>query len=136
MKTAKGGVNLTSYELMLIIFPQLGEEKIGQIIVKVEDKIKSLGGNLKKTDKWGIRKLEGLFKNAKKLKQGFYALFFFDAETSVPAQLQAYLKVNENVVRYSVYKSLPKKEETLAEIAGVPIDEKAVVVPEAGSAKE
>lgn len=115
------------YELMLIFDPGLGEEKIGQIISKIEDKIKSLGAEHKNTDKWGAKSLMGNFRKAKKLQQGYYVVIYFDSQPALPASLQAYLKVSENIVRYSIYKALPKEEKPLAEIQGVPLGEGEVI---------
>lgn len=96
---------LNSYELMIIFDPNLGEEKIGAMVGKVEDKIKSLKGEISKTDKWGARRLASVMHKAKKLRQGFYVLIYFKSDPSVPAQVQALLKVTENVVRYSVMRA-------------------------------
>lgn len=112
---------------MLIFNPNLGEEKIDQAVAKIEEKIKGWGGEHKKTEKWGTKRLMSVFRKTNKLQQGFYLLVFFDSDPSVPAKLQAYLKVSEFVVRYSVYKSPPQKEEKLAEIAGVPLENKDVL---------
>ena len=118
---------MTQYELVMILEPNLGEEKHSQFITRVEDKLKSFGATLTKTDKWGNKKLANVFKKNNKMQQGYYVLVFFEAETSVPAKIQSFLKVSEGVVRYSVYKSLIKKEEQLAEIAGVPLANKAAI---------
>jgi len=99
---------LVSYELTLIFDPNLGEENISAILTKIEDKIKSLGGKIQKTDKWGTRRLASMMRNARKLTQGYYVLIFFKAETSLPAPLKAYLKVTENLLRYVIIRAEEK----------------------------
>ena len=116
---------MNSYELLLIFDPRLGEEKIGQVVGKIEDKIKSLGGEPKKTEKWGVKRLPNLFKKAKTMPQVYYVMLFFEAPSKVPAGLQAYLKVNEDVFRYAVYRA-EKREEALSEIQGVPLQKEEV----------
>jgi len=101
---------LKSYELMVLINPIVGEAAIEGLIKKIEDKIIALGGEVKKTDKWGIKKLQSDFKNVKNLKNAFYVLFYFDALPSVPLPLKAYLKVTEHLVRFSVMLAVPKDE--------------------------
>jgi small subunit ribosomal protein S6 len=103
---------------MLIFDPDLGEERIGAILSKIEGKIKSLGGGVEKTDKWGVRRLASMVKRAKKLQQAYYVVLYFKSEPSLPEELQNYLKVTENIVRYSIVRAAPKP---LAEIEGAPL---------------
>mgnify|MGYP001575375826 CR=1 FL=1 len=62
---------MNRYEMMLLIDPNLGDEKIGELITKIEDKIKSWGGEIEKTEKWGIRRLASKALNAKRLTRAF-----------------------------------------------------------------
>jgi small subunit ribosomal protein S6 len=77
-----------------------GEEKIGQFVTKIEDKIKGSGGEVEKVEKWGTRRLASVIKKAKSLTQGYYVLVRFKGPSPAPAELRAYLKVSESVVRY------------------------------------
>lgn len=122
---------MNSYELMLIFDPELGEDRIGTVVSKIEDKIKGLGGDVEKTDKWGARRLASMVRRAKKLQQAYYVVVYFKSEPSLPEELQNYLKVTENIVRYSIVRAMPKP---LEEIEGAPIaagaEEEAVNVGE------
>ncbi len=114
---------MNPYELMLIFDPRIGEEKISQIAAKIEDKAKSFGAEIEKTDKIGVRRLASNFRNLKRMNQAYYVMVYFKAETSVPAKITAYLKTTENIVRYSVYKATEKPP--LEEIKGAPVVEAA-----------
>lgn len=116
---------MNAYESLLIFDPVLGEEKIGLLVSKIEDKIKNLGGEMKKTEKWGNKRLPNLFKKAQNMQHVYYVMLFFDAPSSVPAGLQAFLKVTEDVFRYSVYRA-EEKEVALAEIQGIPLPKEEV----------
>lgn len=96
---------MSPYELMLIFDPNLGEERVKQLITKIEDKIKSLGGEITKTDNWGSKRLANTFHKLRKMIFGIYVVVYFRAETSVPAQVTAFLKVTEDLARYSVYRA-------------------------------
>ncbi len=124
---------MKAYELMILFDPDLGEEKIGQIISKIEAKIGSLGGELEKTDKWGIKNLPVRLKSAKKLKQAYYAVVYFKGAGDLPGRLQGFLKVTENVIRYSIQRSQPMPE---AVIEGKPPEIEAVNVGEIKGAEE
>jgi len=97
---------LNAYELILLLDPKLGEEKIGLAGTKIEEKIKALGGSEIKTEKWGMRKLASIVKKAKGITQAYYVLIRFQSAPNLPAELKAFLKVNENVVRYFVSKAV------------------------------
>lgn len=93
---------MKSYELMLLFDPGLGEEKIKQVVSKIESKTKTLGGEISKTDHWGTKNLGYSLKNPKKLSQVYYVVIYFNSETSLPAELQKTLKVTEEVFRYAI----------------------------------
>jgi len=99
---------VNSYELVMLFDPAQGEEKMGQLVSKIEGKIKDLGGSLSKTDKWGIRSLPVRLQRHQKLKQAYYVVIYFEAESSLPAKVQNTLKVTENIVRYSIMRAGPK----------------------------
>ena len=97
---------MNNYELILIFDPSQGEDKIGAFVARVEEKIKSLGGEVEKTEKWGTRRLASMIKKAKTLTQGYYVLFRFKSPAAAPAELRAFLKVAENVTRYFLSKAV------------------------------
>jgi len=116
---------LNQYELIMLFDPALGEEKILQLTTKVEDKIKSLGGALEKTEKWGMKKLNSMIRKAKRLTHAYYMMIKFSSPSNVPAEVQAMLKVTENVARYFVSKAVENiiEEPTeKKEVVGKPLE--------------
>jgi small subunit ribosomal protein S6 len=107
----------------MIFDPNLGEENIGTVVSKIENKIKTLDGEVQKTDKWGVRRLASMLTKARKLKQGYYVFIAFKAEPSVPAKVQSTLKVTEEIVRYSLIRV---EEKQPAEIEGAPLPEAGI----------
>ncbi len=110
---------MNAYEMVLMFDASLGTEKIEGLIAKIEGKATSLGAEIEKTDKWGVRRAASKIKKAKKLTQVYYALVFFKSPSSVPAELQKYLKVTEGVVRYSILCAVPKEEKPEAQVVNV-----------------
>ena len=112
---------MNPYELILLFDSAMGEDKIGVISAKVEDKIKTLGGEVSKTEKWGTRKLASMVRKAKNLTQAYYILMRFNAPAGLPASLNSYLKVSEHIVRHFISRAveLPPAEER---IEGRPLD--------------
>ena len=96
---------MNPYELMLIHDPGLGDDKIAHSIAKVEEKIKGLGGTIRRTEKWGAKRLATPFQKHKKISQAYYTLIFFEAPTELPPKLLPILKVTEEILRYAIYSS-------------------------------
>lgn len=109
---------MNAYELMMLFDPNLGEETIASIVAKVENKIKDLGGEVAKSDMWGARRLASVISKARQLKQAFYVVLFFKAEASLPRQLQDFLHVSENIIRYSIMRAV---EKAASDLKGEPI---------------
>ncbi|MFA5034728.1 MAG: 30S ribosomal protein S6 [Candidatus Margulisiibacteriota bacterium] len=115
---------MKAYELILIMDPILGEEKIGQIIDKVSEKIKTLKGEVDSVEKWGVRRLNAVFKKAKRQANGFYVLIRLKGPSNLPAEVKALLKVSENVTRYFLTNAFVQTEAPVEkkEIAGTPLE--------------
>jgi small subunit ribosomal protein S6 len=109
---------------MLSFDPNLGEEKIGELVSKIEDKAKSFGGEVERVERWGVKRLASTFKKARKLTQAYFVMVFIKGEKSLPGKLQSYLKVSENIVRYSILKGVPKPQ---VEISGKPVEAKGEI---------
>lgn len=101
---------MNKYELIMIFDPAQGEDKIAQFAAKVEEKIKGLGGEIEKTEKWGSRRLNSMIKKAPRLTQGYYILTLFQSPPNAPDEVRAFLKVSENVIRYFISKAVPRVE--------------------------
>lgn len=116
---------MNDYELILLFDPNLGEEKIKQLVSKVEEKIKDLGGMVEKVDFWGSRKLASRVRKAKWMTNGYYVLLLFKGKSDLPSGLCNYLRVTENIIRYYIARAkiaagVPVGEEK--EIAGTPLE--------------
>ncbi|MFH1826490.1 MAG: 30S ribosomal protein S6 [bacterium] len=114
------------YELMIMFDPNLGDEVIAGIISKIENKMKGFGAEITKTDKWGIKRLASIVKKDRKITQAYYVVIYFTSETSIPAQVQSYLKVTENIIRYSIAKEVAQPPPP-REVPGAPIASEAKV---------
>ncbi|MBU0629980.1 MAG: 30S ribosomal protein S6 [Candidatus Margulisbacteria bacterium] len=115
---------MKAYELIMIMDPILGEEKIGLIIDKISDKIKSLKGEIDSVEKWGVRRLNSVFKKAKRQANGFYVLVRLKGPANLPAEVKALLKVTENVTRYFLTNAFVQTEAPVEkkEIIGTPLE--------------
>ena len=79
------------YEMLYLIDSAIAEEARDGMIAKFEDLVKSLGGTVLSTDKWGVKKLAYPI-NYK--SDAFYVLMTFEAEGSVLKELDRNTKAN------------------------------------------
>lgn len=84
---------MNSYALTLVLKPDL-EEKARQELL---DDVKKRLGTVKKEEAWGMRDLAYPIKHQTK---GFYVHFEFEAEPSTAPELDKFLKLEENLLRY------------------------------------
>ena len=89
---------MTNYELMLIIDPMLDDEAKEQTVETVKSIIET-EGKVGEIDTWGMRKLA--YPIAKK-SEGYYVVVNFEAETTLPKELDRRLRISDNVMRHLI----------------------------------
>ena len=90
---------MNNYETLFVIDPDLDEEATKATIQKFSDIITKSGGTIDSTDEWGTKKLAYPinFKN-----DGYYVLTTFNADPSLPAELERKYRIAEDIMRYIV----------------------------------
>lgn len=87
------------YEILYIVRPELDDEQLAEAQKSVDTILSDLGGQVKKTDVWGRRKLAY---EVKHLREGHYVLTDFDIEPERVPELEATLRIHETVFRHLV----------------------------------
>lgn len=90
---------MNNYESIFVLKPSLEEETRNQTIEKFQSVIAKGGGELLKTEEWGLRKLAY---EIKKLREGYYVLVQFKANSDLPKELERNYKISDEVIRYIV----------------------------------
>jgi len=88
---------MNSYETVFILTPVLSEEQAKEAVQKFESEISSLGGKVKHSESWGLRKLAYPIQ---KKSTGFYFLTEFQAPGSAIGELEVLYKRDERVMRF------------------------------------
>lgn len=88
---------MNSYETVFILTPVLSEDQTKEAVQKFEGEIKSLGGKVKHSESWGLRKLAYPIQ---KKSTGFYFLIEFEAPGTAVAELEVSFKRDERVMRF------------------------------------
>ena len=92
---------MNSYETVFILTPVLSDDQAKEAVQKFESEIANLGGKLKHSEKWGLKKLAYPIQ---KKTTGFYFLVEFDADGSAVADLELSMKRDERVMRFLTVK--------------------------------
>ena len=92
---------MNSYETVFILTPVLSEEQAKEAVKKFESEISSLGGKVKYSETWGLKKLAYPIQ---KKSTGFYFLLEFEAAGNVVADLELSMKRDERVMRFLTVK--------------------------------
>ncbi|MBR2786470.1 MAG: 30S ribosomal protein S6 [Clostridia bacterium] len=91
---------MNKYESVIIINPNVDEEGIKALISRFTDLINS-DGKLEKVDELGKRKLAY---DVKKFQEGFYAVFYFEANTGLIAELERNYRITDEVIKFMTVK--------------------------------
>jgi small subunit ribosomal protein S6 len=90
---------LRDYEMVMIISPEIAEEDVAGVIDKVSEFITSRGGEIMQVDRWGKRKLAYPID---RFREGNYVVSRFKFEPGMTTDLEADLKISENILRHMV----------------------------------
>jgi small subunit ribosomal protein S6 len=92
---------MSFYETVFILTPVLSEDQTKEAVAKFEGEISSLGGKVRHTEHWGLRKLAYPIQ---KKSTGFYFLVEFEAEGTAIGPLELAFKRDERVMRFLTVK--------------------------------
>jgi small subunit ribosomal protein S6 len=85
------------YEILLMLDPELAEERQTEIITRVRENIEGAGGSWGAHDVWGRRRLAY---EIDRKTEGVYHLLTFDADPEALAEVSRVLKITEGVMRH------------------------------------
>lgn len=87
------------YELMLLLRPDLEDDKLQAAVEKVTRAIVNAGGSLAKVSPWGKRRLAY---DIKRHRDASYFLIHFDIEPAEVRPLERSLLISEEIIRHLV----------------------------------
>jgi small subunit ribosomal protein S6 len=88
---------LYPYETLIIFDPRLSDEEVGALLVKLQDNLKSLGGEVGKGESWGKRRLAY---DIRKQREGTYAVVESSSTPTTMKEFERQLGLNEQVLRF------------------------------------
>ena len=88
---------MNKYELAVVVNAKIEDDARTAVIEKVQAYITRFGGQVSDVDEWGKRKLAY---EIQKMREGYYYFIHFEAEATAPAEIEARLRIMDNVIRF------------------------------------
>lgn len=85
-----------TYEAMVVFSLKQGEDGIKALTEKFKGMMAE-AGSVESVDEWGKKKLAY---EVQKMKEAFYYFIRFEAESTVPAEIESRVRIMDNVIRY------------------------------------
>lgn len=95
-------MSMRSYELMVILDPEVDERTVATSLDKFLAVISAEGGSVDKVDIWGRRRMTY---DIKKRSEGIYAVVDFTSTSATAKELDRLLGLNEAVLRTKILRT-------------------------------
>ena len=119
---------MTDYEMLLLLDPELAEERQTAIVGGVRTLVEKGGGTFDRHDPWGRRKLA--YPIAKK-EDGIYHLLTFSADPETLDEVSRVLKIDDDVLRHLATRRIESgSTETMAPAPAMGDDDGTADAPE------
>lgn len=89
------------YEIMFILNPDMGEEEREKLISRLKGTISKNKGDIVRFDDLGFK---GFTYKIEKKSRGQYFLVYIDGPGAMVAEIERFLRIDENVIRFVVVK--------------------------------
>ena len=88
---------MNKYELAVVVNAKIEDDERTAVVNKCKAYIERFGGTVTNVDEWGKKRLAY---EIQKMNEGYYYFIHFDADATVPAEMEARLRIMDNVLRY------------------------------------
>jgi small subunit ribosomal protein S6 len=99
MRRENSGLN--EYEIMLMLDPELAEERANEVIQRIRDSVEGAGGTWDGHAPWGRRRLAYEIGHR---SEAVYHLLLFTTTAEALAEITRVLKITDGVVRHGAYR--------------------------------
>jgi small subunit ribosomal protein S6 len=108
---------VNDYEIMLLLDPELAEERANEVIQRIRDSVEGSAGSWDGHEPWGRRRLA--YEIGHK-GEAVYHLLLFSCPVETLDEITRVLKITEGVVRHGAYRRVKGSQHTKAP-AQVPV---------------
>lgn len=90
---------MNKYELALVVSAKIEDDARTATVEKAKEYITRAGGTVTEVEDWGKKKLAY---EVQKMERAYYYFIQFDAEPTVPAEVEQDVRIMDNVLRFLV----------------------------------
>ena len=88
---------MNQYELALVVNAKVEDDVKNAVVEAAKELIAIFGGNITNVEDAGKKRLAY---EIQKMKEGYYFFIQFDADATVPAEIESRLRIMDNVLRF------------------------------------
>lgn len=88
---------MNQYELALVVNAKVEDDVKNAVVEAAKELVTRFGGNITNVEDAGKKRLAY---EIQKMKEGYYFFIQFDAEATVPAEIESRLRIMDNVLRF------------------------------------
>jgi small subunit ribosomal protein S6 len=116
---------LNRYEIMLLLDPELAEERANEIIQRIRDAVDGAKGTWEGHEPWGRRRLAYEIDHK---GEAVYHLLLFSAPVETLDEITRVLKITDGVIRHGAYRRVKGSTHTKAP-SQIPVGAPAAAAP-------
>jgi len=131
---------VTTYEILLMLDPELPEERQDEILARTRELVEKSGGTWRSHDAWGRRRLA--YEIGHKA-EGVYHLVVFESDAPTLDEITRVLKIDDGVMRHLATRhiegsrtSAPRDDAAPSAAAAAPVPEPEYAESNTGSDEE
>jgi len=102
---------VNEYEIMLLLDPELAEERANEVIQRMRDAVEAAGGTWDGHEPWGRRRLAFPIDHK---HEAVYHLLLFTAPVETLDEIVRVLKITDGVMRHGAYRRVKGSQHTKA----------------------
>ena len=107
---------MNAYEIMLMLDPELGEERQNEIVSRTRELVEKRGGTWVGQESWGRRKLAY---EVDRKTEGAYHLLHFDSDAATLEEVARILRITDDVMRHlAVRRARPRRAQESVQARG------------------
>lgn len=88
---------MNKYELALVVSAKIEDEARDAVVEAAKNLVTRFGGVITNVENQGKKRLAY---EVQKMNEGYYYFIQFDAEATVPAEIEQRVRIMDNVIRY------------------------------------
>ena len=88
---------MNQYELALVVNAKVEDDVKNAVVEAAKELVTRFGGNITNVEDAGKKRLAY---EIQKMKEGYYFFIQFDADATVPAEIESRLRIMDNVLRF------------------------------------